>query len=200
MTELVDKGKTDGTGQTDADAQRMSVHRTRREPYVYPPPVLRAQRCGTGHFLLNKSPIVLHQLIYTCSLTRGVDHDAIVDIAAQARVNNERNGLTGVLLCHEGSVLQVLEGERDAVMDVYDRILVDSRANNPLVLVSRKIDTREFPQWSMGLRHVTESARAQQIFKLCANSFRAALPGEPSDEVRTIGQTFARVNGLARYA
>lgn len=119
------------------------------------------------------------------------------DLEAIARTSRQRNierDITGILLCRDGSALQILEGEKDAVLELYEIIAKDSRISNALVLIKRMSSQREFPDWSMGFKNASASEAA---FELCARSFPEALPANLSPEVNTIGRTFARVNGLA---
>jgi len=136
---------------------------------------------------------VIFQLIYTCALRDDVGASELDTIAESSRVRNMAKGLTGILLCKEGSVLQVLEGEEVIVKNLYQKISQDPRVTNPLVLIQRRSDKREFPRWSMGYRNADTDDIS---FELTAESFQNALPKDPSPEVDTIGSTFARVNGL----
>lgn len=137
---------------------------------------------------------MIFQLIYTCALTQSVESNDLETIALTSRKRNLERGITGILLCQDGSVLQVLEGDKAAVLELYAKIEKDSRVANPLVLIKRTTIDREFPKWSMGFKNADETNAA---FKLCARSFPDVLPDNLSPEVGTIGRTFARVNGLA---
>lgn len=138
---------------------------------------------------------MIFQLIYTCALAKGVTPDDLRHIAKASAHSNAKRGVTGILLCQDGSVLQVLEGEQTVVERLYARIAQDPRISNALVLIRRNATAREFPKWSMGYRHTDET---DCVFELCARSFPQALPQNPTAEVNTISRTFARVNGLAR--
>ena len=140
------------------------------------------------------NPIAIFQLIYTCALTENVKSGDLEMIALTSRKRNLERGITGILLCQDGSVLQVLEGDKAAVLELYGKIASDPRVANALVLIQRTTTEREFPKWSMGFKNADQTDAA---FKLCAKSFPDVLPDNPSPEVGTIGRTFARVNGLA---
>ena len=101
--------------------------------------------------------------------------------------------LTGVLLFKDGSVLQVLEGEREIVKTLYAKIVKDSRVVNPLILIQRNSTEREFPNWSMGYRNADA---ADCEFILTGKSLPLIFSKNISPEINTIGHTFARVNGL----
>ena len=109
-------------------------------------------------------------------------------------MRNQKLGLTGILLCNDGSVLQVLEGDREIVTDLYNRITEDPRVKNPLILIQRTALNREFPNWSMGFR---QSNRTDIAFDLTQESLSDSFAANVSPELSTIGRTFARVNGLA---
>lgn len=136
---------------------------------------------------------MIFQLIYTCALTPDVSCDDLEAIAKTSRVKNAEKDITGILLCQDGSVLQVLEGDKSAVLELYAKIMDDPRINNPLVLIQRMAEAREFPKWSMGFK---AAKKTDSAFNLCARSFPDALPENASPEVGTISRTFARVNGL----
>lgn len=55
-----------------------------------------------------------------------------------------------MLLYHEGSFLQVLEGEQSSVEALFARIGEDPRHCRVMVLLRRSIDAPQFAEWSMG--------------------------------------------------
>ncbi len=148
---------------------------------------------GVGRIILRPA-YVIFQLIYTCALAQNTSSQDLEEIALTSRARNLAQNITGILLCKDGSVLQVLEGDKDIVMALFDKIAQDRRATNPLILTQRTSAEREFPNWSMGYRNADETEAA---FNLCARSFPDVLPENASQEVGTISRTFGRVTGLA---
>jgi hypothetical protein len=100
----------------------------------------------------------LVSLAYTSEMTVSTD---FLDILEVSRANNERDGITGVLLLLNNSVVQCLEGSREAVNRTYARIVRDRRHQNPLLVDYRVIPSRSFSGWSMG--YVQESSATQQV-------------------------------------
>ena len=90
------------------------------------------------------------QLVYCSSAVRPMDEAALTSLLLRARANNTRLGITGVLLYHDGSFLQVLEGAEAVVRSLFDRIVRDPAHSSVVELLSRPIEQREFPGWSMG--------------------------------------------------
>ena len=77
-------------------------------------------------------------------------------ILHQARRNNPDLGITGVL-CHGGDVfLQALEGGRDSVNALYNRIVCDRRHRRVTLLAYEEILERRFAGWTMGLVNLSK--------------------------------------------
>jgi hypothetical protein len=94
------------------------------------------------------------QLVYTSMARPRFTKADIEALLAVSREKNREHGITGVLLYRSGSIVQVLEGEEPAVRRLYTNILGDSRHQNAAVIYTRTIETREFPDWTMGFNCV----------------------------------------------
>ena len=55
-----------------------------------------------------------------------------------------------MLLYHEGSFLQALEGEPSNLETLYAKIAKDKRHHRMVALLRREVDARHFDQWQMG--------------------------------------------------
>ena len=69
----------------------------------------------------------MKRLIYLSSAVRLATRDDLAQILGAARRNNRRDGVTGLLMYHDGTFLQILEGEETAV----DRVFEQNRAERP---------------------------------------------------------------------
>lgn len=92
--------------------------------------------------------MTLMQLIYT-SRPFGYDNLALAGILSTARRNNERDNITGALICREDLYLQLLEGPHEAVKEAYSRICRDDRHTDLVTLISTDASERLFPKWAM---------------------------------------------------
>jgi hypothetical protein len=90
------------------------------------------------------------QLVYTSAATRQFDAIELTALLTKARQKNESLDVSGMLVYHDGSFLQVLEGEATAVDSLYERITRDDRHTKCTVLLRTFIDRRNFGDWSMG--------------------------------------------------
>ncbi len=70
-------------------------------------------------------------------------------ILETARRNNPKHDVTGALMFNRGTFAQVLEGPRDGLIDVFERIQCDLRHADVVVLEYAAVSERRFPQWSM---------------------------------------------------
>jgi len=93
---------------------------------------------------------MLVRLLYASRAAASLDESVIDNILAQCRRNNPRLGITGIL-CHSGArFIQVLEGGRDQVCDLYNSLTRDPRHAQLRILRYEEIDERRFGGWTMG--------------------------------------------------
>ncbi|MCA6073556.1 BLUF domain-containing protein [Fulvivirga sp. 1062] len=71
------------------------------------------------------------------------------------RKNNELLGVTGMLMYIDGKFIQVLEGERDVINGLYDRIVTDKRHKKISKIIEGKSSKRNFPDWNMGFKSMS---------------------------------------------
>lgn len=93
---------------------------------------------------------MLVRLLYASRAVGKISPELISDVLEKARRNNPACGLTGVL-CYGGDVfLQVLEGGRDQVNELYGKIIADPRHKDVVLLEYGEIPERHFNNWTMG--------------------------------------------------
>ncbi len=93
---------------------------------------------------------MLTRLIYASEIAIPLTPKAVQDIVDTARAANQRNQLTGMLVFDSQNFLQVLEGRREAVSEVFCKIAGDPRHRRLQLLESVPVDERQFANWSMG--------------------------------------------------
>lgn len=107
----------------------------------------------------------LYRIVY-CSrnLIAGTDaqqDQVLAGILQTARTNNAQQNVTGALLYNSGHFAQVLEGSRDAIERIFERIQRDQRHDDVTVLEFTESAARDFPEWSMAhVQPVTDWATA----------------------------------------
>ena len=90
----------------------------------------------------------LIQIVYM-SQPFGFDEPTLAGILIDARRCNQRDHVTGALVCRHDIYLQLLEGPEDAVRAAYARICHDDRHAGVKELLNHKIQSRLFANWAM---------------------------------------------------
>ncbi len=96
----------------------------------------------------------LCELVYSSIAARPLSEDDVELLLNQARAENEKQGITGLLIFDGERFLQVLEGERDTVDALFDAIKRDRRHDDVKVFYSGDIDRRSFGSWFMAYRRL----------------------------------------------
>ena len=78
------------------------------------------------------------------------------DILEKARDYNERNNITGCLLYHNQEFIQILEGEKETVLNLFSKIGQDGRHTDVLLLAEGRKADRVFYQWSMAFHELNK--------------------------------------------
>ncbi len=92
----------------------------------------------------------MHGIAYLSSATCRISNNDLENILASSRPNNERQSVTGVLLCHDSTFLQYIEGPESNVQAVYEKIKRSKLHHNIIELLNEQIPNREFGGWAMG--------------------------------------------------
>ena len=93
---------------------------------------------------------MLVRCLYASRATVPLTPDVMDSILAQSRKNNPRLGITGMLCMSDDIFIQVLEGGRDEVSELYKAIVSDRRHHHVRLLVYEEITERRFGHWTMG--------------------------------------------------
>lgn len=91
----------------------------------------------------------MFQLVYISSSRVPITSELVTAILEASRRNNERNGISGLLVAGGRRFLQALEGEEAAIWETYARIKADPRHHAFVLLTGRTVERRGFGRWSM---------------------------------------------------
>lgn len=102
----------------------------------------------------------LHRAIYVSDAVGGAASSLLVlaEILGASDRNNRRDGLTGVLMRHDGRFMQAIEGRRVDVDRLMDRLRLDPRHENLRLLSDQNVAERLFREWPMTLVEMTLNA------------------------------------------
>ena len=89
------------------------------------------------------------QLIYSSWAKPELDMADLALMLEESRVRNSARGITGVLILVDGVFFQILEGEKNDVLDLMETIKHDPRHSGVKVYHEQETDERAFASWSM---------------------------------------------------
>ena len=93
---------------------------------------------------------MLVRCLYASRMSGETGAAALESILEQSHRNNVQRGITGIL-CFTGEIfVQVLEGSRDDVCDLFNAIVRDERHRDVRLLAYEEITVRRFGNWAMG--------------------------------------------------
>ncbi len=78
------------------------------------------------------------------------------DILAQSRKNNPALGITGLLCVSADLFIQVIEGGRDEVCELFNAIVRDARHRQVRLLIYEEISERQFGNWTMAQVNISK--------------------------------------------
>lgn len=93
---------------------------------------------------------MLVSCLYASRIATPLPAPILDKILVQSHRNNPQRGITGLLCFTSDVFVQVLEGGRDEVCDLYNSIVRDERHNQVRLLVYEEIAERRFGSWTMG--------------------------------------------------
>ena len=118
----------------------------------------------------------MYRLCYISTSRAPVTAGACEEILEASRRNNERDGITGLLIGGQRRFLQALEGQESDVRRAYARICADPRHFACVILEQAEVSERQFPHWAMGFERGDEGEGT-----LSDAQFAAAMIGQIGD-------------------
>ncbi len=100
-------------------------------------------------------------LYYSFSKSK-VSNTELIELLSKSIEWNRKENITGLLIYrfnHEfnrGNFLQIIEGPKLSIDNVWPRILKDNRHHTITILEEGSYEQRNFPNWSMGFKNIND--------------------------------------------
>jgi len=107
------------------------------------------------HELLPADQVGLYFAIYVSQAVQ-LPSQSPETIMQAARTANLANGISGCLIVQDGCFMQMLEGERTAVLALLDKIRADPRHSDVHIVIQGPAKRRVFAEWGMERRGLTQ--------------------------------------------
>jgi hypothetical protein len=96
-------------------------------------------------------------LLHVIFAIRLMDNDELLTLHQLSQKNNEKSEITGMLLYQEDNFMQMIEGNKAGVLELYDKVAMDKRHKDMYKIMSGQINKRNFNDWSMGFCNINET-------------------------------------------
>ena len=126
----------------------------------------------------------LESIAYVSTAEGALTDAELEGLLTSARRRNEEQGVTGVLLFHDGTFFQYFEGPTAGVDEVYGHIRRSKLHGGIIELERTPVAERQFPRWLMGF---TRTPAASSILRLSNASWHATLRGMHGAQVGVEG-------------
>jgi Sensors of blue-light using FAD len=97
----------------------------------------------------------MYHLVYTSHAIKPFTDEELFNLLRQSRERNKEFSVSGILLYVQGKFMQVLEGKKSFVEEIYSSIQRDTRHNRVTLLLEGDSPKRIFKGWSMGFKKLS---------------------------------------------
>ena len=101
-------------------------------------------------------------VVYVSTATEPFTRDELAELLEKSRHRNRQVEITGMLLHHDGSFIQAIEGPPAAVRALHHKIVGDPRHTGIITLLEAQIETREFGEWEMAFRDLASLGASER--------------------------------------
>lgn len=137
----------------------------------------------------------LHRIVYVSTSVNELSNEELQQLLLLSRRNNSVKNITGGLIYNDGNILQVLEGGKKEIHELFGTITQDGRHYGCIILQDTPSETRSFPDWSMGFKAVSHIEFIQlEGFWDIRNRKLPLINDESEDTIRQILNMFIAQN------
>jgi hypothetical protein len=123
----------------------------------------------------------LHHLVYVSVAAEEMTDDYLKSLLKNARKNNDKLNVTGMLLYRDGFFMQALEGEKDTIQTLFDNVISqDKRHEKTLILCDNVVTQRRFADWKMGFNKISDEQMNMAGF-ISADEFFETTPSRAEE-------------------
>lgn len=124
----------------------------------------------------------VYRLVYTSARKKECDDSEIQKILDACKKNNPSKNITGLLIQTENRFLQVIEGKKDEVIGLSEKIKNDPRHGGVNIRFEKTVDKRLFPNWHMAFKDISneEIQFHSEISEEDKKTYQAMMNGDIS--------------------
>ena len=107
----------------------------------------------------------IYQITYRSTAQNGISRKEISALLDIAKARNPELGVTGCLVFHKGEFIQIIEGVKKNVFDLYHKIEKDMRHKNVSFIWEGSCAERVFPDWNMAFHETNVTSEGFRQFE-----------------------------------
>lgn len=119
----------------------------------------------------------MHQIVYTSKATNKFNAVDLVEIVQVAARDNPSRDITGFLLFRNGTFMQLIEGPRENLMKLLDKLGSDPRHTDIRIEMDMPISQRHYPNWKMKRLPADSSEAVAELNAENATRGTGSVPG-----------------------
>lgn len=108
----------------------------------------------------------MYQLTYRSISRSDLLQEELEAIFKSANIINASKNITGCLIYHNKHFVQILEGNKEDVVQLYEKILVDERHHSATVLWESNVEYRFFEEWKMAFYQPSQNNIKEYVSNL----------------------------------
>lgn len=107
----------------------------------------------------------MYRIMYLSNATVRFSDEDLEKLLEIARTNNSKKNVTGLLIMKGRTFLQCLEGNKEDVIEIFEKIKLDDRHDSIVELIEENEGGRYFPNWWMGYKNINhlDAVKTQKL-------------------------------------
>ncbi|MAO08760.1 MAG: blue light sensor protein [Alteromonas sp.] len=104
-----------------------------------------------------------HSICYVSNSAEGLNKEQLEAILNKTYTNNSLKEISGILLHSMGHFFQVIEGDEDEILSLYEKIKVDNRHHNIFEVMNKPREKRFFEGYATDFKIIRTSQQLKDI-------------------------------------
>lgn len=131
----------------------------------------------------------MYRIMYLSTALVKFSDNELEELLVVARKNNSSKNVTGLLILKGRTFLQCLEGNKEDVLEIFEKIKKDERHDSIIELIEENEEKRYFPNWYMGYKNINH-LNAVQSQKLIDFSEKKNINKFSNDDISEVFKEF----------
>ena len=104
-----------------------------------------------------------HIISYVSTARKGLLDSDIEDLMNYIKLRNDFLDITGILIYSEGNFFQILEGQKDVISLVFEKIKRDTRHYNIIKMLDKEINRKTFSEFNFSYTVISNRQSQEQL-------------------------------------